>query len=68
MARSLQYDQGRRNAVKWAVTFLHERALLMNDPSARAALNLAADLMGNRAKFNKDLPRIVRSNTKADDR
>lgn len=31
MARSSQYEQGRRNGVKWAVTWLHERAELMND-------------------------------------
>lgn len=64
MARSSQYEQGRRNGVKWAVTWLHERAALMNDPSARAALNVAADLLGNKAKLCRDLPRIVRMKRK----
>lgn len=67
MTRSPQYEQGRRNGVKWAVTWLYERAELMTDPSARAALNVAADLLGNKAKLRRDLPRIIRSNAKASD-
>ena len=50
MARSPQYEQGRRSGVKWAVTFLHRRAKQMNDPRARAILDLAADLIGNHGK------------------
>ena len=32
--RTPQYMQGRREAIKWAVTWLHDRANEMNDPHA----------------------------------
>lgn len=50
MARSSQYEQGRRNGIKWAVEWLYKRAEKMNDPHARLVLNCTADLMGNDAK------------------
>ena len=49
--RSEQYNEGRRNGVKWAVTWLHQRALEMNDQHARQILNLAATDMGKEATF-----------------
>jgi hypothetical protein len=48
--RSPQYMQGRREAMKWAVTWLHQRALEMNDPHAKALFNTAAFNMGADAK------------------
>jgi hypothetical protein len=48
--RAPQYMHGRREAIKWAVTWLHQRALEMNDPHAKAILNSAAFNMGSDAK------------------
>lgn len=50
LTRSPQYVQGHRAAWKEAVTWLHKRAAGMNDPSARAVLNVAADDMGRAGK------------------
>ena len=47
MSRTAQYMQGRREALKWAITFLHAKAEGMNDYSAKAALNVAATDIGN---------------------
>lgn len=44
--RPPQYLQGRREALKWAVTWLYAHAESMNDPHARAILNSAAYGMG----------------------
>lgn len=41
---------GRREGVRWAITWLHKRALEMNDPHAQAILNVAADDIGHQAK------------------
>jgi len=41
---------GRREAVKWAIDWLHQRAKEMNDQNARAILNTAAFNMGVDAK------------------
>lgn len=41
---------GRREAVKWAIEWLHRRAKEMNDPHAQAILNTAAFNMGVDAK------------------
>jgi hypothetical protein len=46
MSRSPEYEQGNRAAIKWAITWLHERANEMNDPHARLVLNSAAFNMG----------------------
>jgi len=48
--RSNEYHNGRREAIKWAVTWLHNRAREMNDPNAVAVLNTAAFNMGQAAK------------------
>lgn len=53
--RSHQWEQGRRNGVRWAVTWLHNRALEMNDPRAVLILNSAAFNLGARAKRNERL-------------
>lgn len=46
MARSHEYTQGRRAGLKWAISWLHERANEMNDPHAKAVLNSAAFNLG----------------------
>jgi hypothetical protein len=46
VSRSEQYIQGRRAGIKWAITWLHERASEMNDPQAKQILNSAAFNMG----------------------
>ncbi len=59
--RCPQYLQGRREAVKWAITWLHTRAEQMNDPHAKAILNVAATDMGFDTK-NGEFPKIKRKN------
>ncbi len=55
--RSPEYLNGRREGVKWAVTWLHKRAGAMNDWHAQAILNTAAFNMGFDAKQqNIDTP------------
>lgn len=44
------HRRGRRDGIRWAITFLHERAKEMRDPNAVAILNSAAFAMGNAAK------------------
>lgn len=41
-----EYDRGFRNGLKYAVTWLHERAGEMNDDWAKAVLNTAAFNLG----------------------
>lgn len=48
--RAPQYDQGYRNGIKHAVTWLMRRAQEMNDPWAKAVLNVAADSLGKEGK------------------
>ncbi len=50
MSRSPEYTHGMRAGIKWAITYLHERAGYMSDPHARAVLNEAAFNMGRDAK------------------
>jgi hypothetical protein len=50
VSRSEQYLDGRRNAIKWATTWLHRRAKAMNDPAATAILHSAAYQFANDAK------------------
>lgn len=50
MSRSEEYMQGRRAGIKWAISWLHERAKEMNDEHARLILNAAAFNMGVKAK------------------
>ena len=50
MSRSLEYTQGKRAGIKWAISWLHERAIEMSDPAAKAILNTAAFNMGVEAK------------------
>jgi hypothetical protein len=53
--RSQQYLDGHKNALKWAITFLHERAAQQSDPHAKAVLNSAAFSMGVAAsKFKQE--------------
>lgn len=40
--RSQQYQDGQRNALKWAAEWLHIQADEMDDPDARKLLNLTA--------------------------
>lgn len=46
MARSEQYIQGQRAAIKWAINWLHERAKSMRDGKALMILNAAANDLG----------------------
>lgn len=46
MSQMPEYERGCRDGVRWAITWLHERASKMNDPHARAVLNSAAFNMG----------------------
>lgn len=50
MARDQRWKDGRRNGIKWAITFLHETGREMNDPHARLICNLVAFWMGVEAK------------------
>lgn len=59
MSRTAQYMQGRREALKWAITFLHAKAEGMNDYSAKAALNVAATDIGDYTR-NGNLPHVKR--------
>lgn len=59
--RSPQYLQGRREALKWAITWLHARAETMNDPHARAILNVAATDMGHDTRAG-NFPKVKRKN------
>lgn len=42
--------------VRWAIDWLHRRALSMNDPHARAILNTAAYHMGNELSQSEIIP------------
>jgi hypothetical protein len=48
--RSQDWNDGRRNGIKWAIEYLHARAIEMNDPTAKTVLNTAAFNMGVEAK------------------
>lgn len=48
--RDDKFRNGRRNGIRWAVQYLHDRAESMNDPIARMILNSAAFNMGVDAK------------------
>lgn len=61
MQRSEEYTQGYRAAVKDAVQWLHGRADSMNDPNARAVLNVAAHDLGIEAKSACVIPNRGRS-------
>jgi hypothetical protein len=50
MARSQQYMDGQRTALKWVVTWLHRRADSMNDQRARQIMNAAAFDFANAKK------------------
>jgi hypothetical protein len=58
--RSSQFKQGRRNGIKWAVTWLHRRAAQMNDPHARLVLNSAAYAVGRHAKWTPTQQKSVK--------
>lgn len=44
------YKRGKRDGIRYAITWLHEEAKRMNDPHATQVLNNAAFHLGNRAK------------------
>lgn len=48
--RAPEFDQGFRSGIKHAVTWLQQRAQEMNDPWAKAVLNVAADHLGKDGK------------------
>jgi hypothetical protein len=45
---------GRADGIRWAITYVHQRAEEMNDLSARAALNVVANDMGGALKAAAD--------------
>lgn len=50
------YTRGRRDGIRYAITWLHEEAKRMNDPHATIVLNNAAFHLGTdakRVKFEK---------------
>ncbi len=47
MTKMDPYERGRRDGIRWAITYVHNYAKGMNDPGARAALNCVAFYMGN---------------------
>lgn len=51
--RSHQWEDGRRNGIKWAITWLHNRAKQMKDPRAVQILDSAAFNLGARAKHER---------------
>jgi len=60
MARSPQYEQGRRAGLKWAVTFIHRWAETMNDPHAKIVLDCAAFNLGWHRKYDRKMPKVIR--------
>ena len=46
------WHEGRRNGIKWAVAWLHRRGGQMNDPHAKAILDVAAHDMGIDGKYD----------------
>jgi hypothetical protein len=48
-----EYNRGWIDGVRFAITFIHRRALEMNDQSAKAALNTTAFHLGLDAKEHK---------------
>lgn len=46
MSKMPEYDRGRRDGIRWAITWLHLRGETMNDPKAKAILDAAAFNMG----------------------
>lgn len=59
MSRTAQYMQGRREALKWAITYLHAKAEKMNSIEAMAVLNVTASDIGD-ATRDGGLPKIKR--------
>lgn len=47
-----EHARGFRDGIRYATTWLHERAREMNDPWAKAVLNVAADHLGKDGKSN----------------
>jgi hypothetical protein len=58
VARNHQHMEGRREATKRIVTWLHERANAMNDPKAKAILDVAASDLGHATK-DGNLPQVA---------
>lgn len=50
MSAKPEYDRGFRDGYRWAIAWLHKRALELNDPSAKAAMNTACFHMGVEGK------------------
>lgn len=56
MTQMDRYQRGRRDGIRWAITYVHAYAKEMNDPGARAALNCVAFYMGNEIS-----PKVLRA-------
>lgn len=46
MSSKPEYERGFTDGYRWAIAWLHARALEMNDPHARTIINTAAFNMG----------------------
>lgn len=57
MSQMDPYPRGRRDGIRWAITWLHKRAVEMNDRRAKAILNSAAFSMGVDLKYERDTDR-----------
>lgn len=64
MGRPAAWKDGRRNGIKWAITWLHERANEMNDPHAKTVLDCAAFNMGVEAKWTREYAAMVTARAK----
>ena len=66
MTKMPDYDRGRRDGIRWAITWLHERAKEMNDPKATAILNTAAFNMSTDVSPKVAARRAALSKSKAE--
>lgn len=57
MTQMEPYPRGRRDGIRWAITWLHQRAIEMNDWRAKAVLNSAAFGMGVDLKYERGIDR-----------
>ena len=62
MSQKPDYDRGWQDGIRWAVTWLHNQAAVMNDPHARSLYNGAAFNLGSDASPKANRKRLVIKN------
>jgi len=69
MTQMEPYARGRRDGIRWAITWLHARAEEMNDPNAKTILNTAAFNIGagTSEKVKRQRAKIVTKTVRASD-